>query len=370
MSVEETKRVVLNVLKDLERKREQIREQMSERGHDVMDSTIVVVKSGIFGTAVGDAIGVPVEFSSRSERQNDPVTDMREYGTHNQPKGTWSDDSSMMFATMDSMIQKKGFSYEDIIMKFQDWRFNGAYTPHGNVFDVGITCSRAISRYRPGVNPLDCGEKSERDNGNGSLMRIMPAALYFAIQQNYWEEAVLEDAVETIQNISRLTHAHPRSQIACVLYTSICHELIYRGDRDLEDALGKAVSETLHFYETEGVNKCWFDTEFHKEMQSNVYQRLRNISLFKMLRVDEIYSSGYVVHTLEAAVWCLLNTKSYAECVLRAVNLGEDTDTTGAVAGGLAGLCYGYESIPTEWVSEIVSKEWIETLCEDLSSFI
>lgn len=97
-------------------------------------------------------------------------------------------------------------------------------------------------------------------------MRIMPAALYFAVQQNYWEEAVLEDAVETIQNLSRLTHAHPRSQIACVLYTSICHELIYRGDRDLEDALGKAVSETLHFYETEGVNKRWFDTEFHKEM--------------------------------------------------------------------------------------------------------
>lgn len=335
-----------------------------------MINTLNTIKAGIFGTVVGDALGVPVEFTSRAERCADPVTDMREYGTHHQPKGTWSDDSSMMLATMDSMISKKGFVYADIMERFQAWRFNGEYTPHGSVFDVGITCSNAISKYRSGRDPLKCGEIGERDNGNGSLMRIMPASLYYAVRQDYWDDAVLEDAVESIQNVSRLTHGHPRSQMACVLYTAICHELIRRGDNTTEDTVGKAITKTLRFYEESADKYPWMNADFQEEIQADTYGRLREVSTFKNLPDAEIRSSGYVVDTLEAAIWCLLTTESYSECVLKAVNLGQDTDTVGAVAGGLAGLCYGYEGILEEWISAIVSKDWIQGLCNEFEGFI
>lgn len=325
------------------------------------------VKAGIFGVVVGDALGVPVEFISRSERQTDPVTDMREYGTHSQPKGTWSDDSSMMLATLDSIINNGGLQYEDIMKRFQNWRLKGDYTPHGRVFDIGITCANAISRFRPGTNPLACGVCGERDNGNGSLMRIMPVSLYSCLEDEFWQDAFLEEAAENSHDASRLTHGHPRSQIGCMLHTSICHELIYRENRSVIDAVQSAVEKTLEFYSKASRAIPWFDDAFSDEIKADAYGRLRNLFLFKELPEDEIKSSGYVVHTLEAAIWCLLNTGSYSECVLKAVNLGDDTDTVGAVAGGLAGLAYGYEGIPAEWLDAIVSRDWITKLCEDFA---
>ena len=331
---------------------------------------INIIESGILGTVVGDALGVPVEFSSRAERDRDPVTDMREYGTHHQPKGTWSDDSSLMLATMDSMIQRKGILYDDIMKRFKEWKFNAEYTPHGRVFDIGITCSNAISQYRNGRDPLKCGERGERDNGNGSLMRIMPISLYFALLDDYWDIGRFVGAVETIQEASCLTHAHPRSQMACVLYSSICHELIYRGDRSPEDAVNTAITKTLDFYDNAAKGYEWCDAEFREEIEKDTYCRIREASLFKTTPEGEISSSGYVVHTLEAAIWCLLNSKSYSDCVLKAVNLGDDTDTVGAVAGGLAGLLYGYDNIPKDWIGVIVSREWIEGLCFDFNAIM
>ncbi len=329
---------------------------------------IKTIKAGLFGVVVGDALGVPVEFTSRSERDSDPVTDMREYGTHSQPIGTWSDDSSMMLATLDSIIKCDGVDYGNIMEKFGEWKFEGKYTPHGRVFDIGITCSKAISMYRPGRNnPLDCGGNTEYDNGNGSLMRIMPASLLFAMAENYWNN--IDKAVETVQNISRLTHGHPRSLIGCILYTSICHELIFRGERNVATAVQEAVDKTFKYYQTVD-SKDWYDNEFKIELEKNVYQRLRNVSMFKSLPRRGIKSSGYVVDTLEAAVWCLLNTDSYKECALAAVNLGEDTDTVGAVAGGLAGLLYGFDGIPDEWLNVIVAKAWIEGMCKDFSKMV
>ncbi|SCY69988.1 ADP-ribosylglycohydrolase [Lachnospiraceae bacterium XBB2008] len=326
-----------------------------------------IIKSGIFGTVVGDALGVPVEFTSRVQRREDPVTDMREYGTHNQPKGTWSDDSSMMLATMDSMIQNVGVDYTDIMSKFGGWLMHGEYTPYGNVFDVGITCSSAVNRYRKGTDPLMCGGVGEHDNGNGSLMRIMPVSLYIALFSNYWKTGINKDAVEIIHNASVLTHRHPRSLIACMIYTSICHELIYKGERSLSDLVGTAITQVLDFYAENAEHKMLLGEEFFSELEKDAYVQLRDIESFKMLPDTEIYSSGYVVHTLEAAVWCLLNSKSYADCILKAVNLGDDTDTVGAVTGGLAGLWYGYDAIPVDWLGVIAKRDWIEELCDQFA---
>ena len=125
--------------------------------------------------------------------------------------------------------------------------------------------------------------------------------------------------------------------------------------------------DTFDFYERRADAIVWFDDAFRKEVQDDAYGRLRDLEVFMNLPDSEIKSSGYVVHTLEAAIWCLLNTSSYEECVLKAVNLGDDTDTVGAVAGGLAGLAYGYENIPKEWLDVIVKKDWINKLCEDFA---
>ena len=131
------------------------------------------VFDGIIGLATGDALGVPVEFMERQEIAQNPVTSMREYGTHQQPKGTWSDDTSLTLALMDSIIAKNGIVYEDIMDRFSNWLMYGDYTACGEVFDVGNATSRAIMNYGRGRNPLECGGIAEYENGNGSLMRIM-----------------------------------------------------------------------------------------------------------------------------------------------------------------------------------------------------
>jgi len=324
-----------------------------------MDSTRII-KSAIFGVAVGDALGVPVEFTTRAERKADPVTGMRRYGTHSQPAGTWSDDTSMTLATMDSIAACESINYGDIMEKFLLWRQYGEYTPHWNVFDVGITCDRAIASYRPGVDPTKCGGVGERDNGNGSLMRIMPASLYVSLVPFVWTGS-LEKAVEIISNVSSLTHGHLQSKLGCILYTSICREII-RGKKmsrmksPLEDTLTAAWMTVKCFCDNNS------DPDYTRELKN--YGFLSSTDKIRLTPEADVKSSGYVVDTLKAAVWCLLTTTSFRECVLKAVNLGDDTDTVGAVTGGLAGLWYGFENIPNEWLRALPRREWIEEICE------
>lgn len=326
-----------------------------------------IVKAGIFGTVVGDALGVPVEFRSRYELRSNPVTDMREYGTHNQPKGTWSDDSSMMLATLDSIISCGFIDYKDIMGRFKRWLGKADYTAYGKVFDVGITCSRAINRYGLTTDPLECGGTGDRDNGNGSLMRIMPASLYVCFKEDFRQDANILNAAEKIHNVSRLTHGHPRSQVGCMIYTAFCRELIYREDRSVIEALRDALGRITDFYDNAEGKADWYDNAFKKELFADSYGRLGDLEGFRSLPESAIRSGGYIVDTLEAAVWCLLNTDSFDDCLLKAVNLGDDTDTVAAVAGGLAGLCYGYGSIPKDWLDVIAKKEWIGELCEEFS---
>lgn len=307
------------------------------------------VLSGIMGLTVADALGVPVEFKSRRTLESDPVTSMQAYGTYNQPAGTWSDDTSMTLGLVDSLA--KGLNYGDIMKNFSEWLYEAEYTPHGEVFDVGIGTNKALDRFKAGVPALECGGALERDNGNGSLMRILP--IYYYLKSIYGNGFLKnEESFEIIHNVSALTHAHKRSQIACGIYISIASELA--NTTDLDKAVKDGIYLATSYYQKRN--------EFVEEL--NKYNRLEDIA---DLPIEEIKSSGYVVDTLEAAVWCLLTTKSYQECVLKAVNLGEDTDTVAAVAGGLAGIYYGYESIPDEWLDVVVKREYVEELCGELT---
>ncbi len=307
---------------------------------------INIIKSAIFGHAVADALGVPVEFQRRAQLKLVPVTNMREYGTHSQPKGTWSDDTSMTLCTLASISEKKAIDEEDIMKRF-GWWMNGDYMqPHGKLFDIGGATQNAIWQYLYGDRyPYGC--KDENSNGNGSLMRIIPISLYHHFK-NEGQKKRLSD----IDKISSLTHAHKRSVVGCGIYDFVIEELI---TNPCMDSVKIGLDNAYSYYKNE------------KEI--NAYQRLFK-SDFADLPKSEIISKGYVVYTLEASIWCLLNTKSYEECVLKAVNLGDDTDTVGAVAGGLAGILYGYDAIPREWLNVLVKREMIEKLCEDFASII
>lgn len=312
--------------------------------------------AAILGLVVGDALGVPAEFKSRAELKVNPIMDMIGYGTHNQPAGTWSDDSSMVIATMEwlSEMENNEPDYTLLMEKFGNWLLYGDYTPYENTFDCGISTSRAIMNYGRGMEPLQCGGQADYDNGNGSLMRILPVAL--------WKSAELAGeevgGANFIFNVSAVTHAHVRSKIGCLIYSKLIADLLYAQNDDKFDAVQKSLLSC----------KCYLETIDDKQTIYEIgkYARLWNLDTFKNLDEDNIKSTGYVVDTLEAAIWCFLNTDSYKDCVLKAVNLGDDTDTVGAVAGGLAGLYYGLEEIPAEWIELLPKKEWIIELAKKM----
>ena len=306
------------------------------------------ILNGVMGLVVGDALGVPVEFKDREFLRKNPVVTMK--GTYIYSPGTWSDDSSMTLALLDSL--KNELDYKDIMDKFIAWYDKGEYTPNGTPYGIGITTRQALSRYKNGIAPLECGGQDERDNGNGSLMRILPILFY--LESRYSDRLLNEDeSFKIIHNISSLTHGHKRSQIACSIYLAIGSYIMTGTKLNLSVNLG--VDSAINYYkEKEG---------FKDELKH--FKRIQDEN-FKDLSEDNIKSGGYVVDTLEASIWCLLNTNDYKSCVLKAVNLGGDTDTTGAISGGLAGLRYGYESIPNEWIMSIIKREYIEKMCNDL----
>lgn len=311
----------------------------------------------ILGHIVADALGVPVEFKDRLWLKEHPVTDMTGYGTHSQPAGTWSDDSSMTIATVEWLgeRQDEALDYHALMDKFSAWLLEGAYTPYGVNFDNGIATAKALTNYGRGVAPLECGCKGDYDNGNGSLMRILPVALYYA---STLHPAITLEGVQKIFDMSALTHAHLRSKVGCLIYAKVLARLLDCPNVDKVAGLQQALTECKKYLEKQS------DGAFGHEVEQ--YSRLWNLETFKSLAEEEIKSSGYVLHTLEAGLWCFLNTDNYRDCVLKAVNLGDDTDTVGAVAGGLAGLYYGLTKIPTEWLELIPKREWIMDLVENM----
>ncbi|WP_265426680.1 ADP-ribosylglycohydrolase family protein [Chryseobacterium sp. YIM B08800] len=313
-----------------------------------------IVKAGIFGVCIGDALGVPVEFRSRDQLKRSPVTTMRAFGTHRQPIGTWSDDSSLMLCLADSLC--KEYDLEDIALKFLQWYNAEIWTPHGSVFDIGIATSQAIHRISKGASPTLCGGTSEFDNGNGSLMRILPLLFYI-------KDFHIEKRFDIVKEVSSITHGHIRSVLACFIYLEFALEILKEKDKWVAY---KSMQNTVrNFLDSNPICSQEEMDKFHRILELKVGEY--DIDPLHTLEEEEISSSGYVLSSLEASLWCFLNSESYSEAVLKAVNLGEDTDTTGAITGGIAGIYYGFENIPEEWIEVLVRKEDIEKLCEKLN---
>ena len=320
-------------------------------------SLISAARAALLGLAVGDALGVPVEFIGRAARQADPVTGMRAYGTHHQPIGTWSDDSSLTFCLAETLAKPDGLTgapdLADFARRSINWLDNSYWTATGETFDVGNATRAAIDLLRQGVTPTNAGPRSEYDNGNGALMRILPLVFHQTWRS---ENLDLNAAWALTEAVASVTHGHPRSTLGCFLYLLVARGLL----------AGLAPSVAYEQMQTQA--KPWLQKgTIPAVVEDKHYQHVIDGSLLS-LSETQIKSSGYVVHTLEAALWCLLRHDTYAATVLAAVNLGDDTDTTGAVTGGLAGLAYGEAGIPAEWLAVLVRRHDIEQLAERLVS--
>ena len=301
------------------------------------------ITSGIIGFTVGDILGVPVEFKTREELRQNPVLDLREYGTHNQPLGSWSDDTSMTLATMDSIIKCKEINTNDMADKFIKWYRNGEYTATGIMFDIGTTTQQALVKYQRGIDIASkCGGEREYDNGNGSLMRMLPIAYYCYLKG-------LEDTeiLKIVKEVSSITHRHPISILGCYIYVRLAIELLK----------GKGL---LQAYQE--IKKL--DYSYFTEDTIYKYERILNNDI-GLYNIDEISSNGYIVSTLEAVIWTLINSKSFNEAIIKAINLGEDTDTVGACVGGLAGIYYRIENIKQKWKDNILRYDYIINICKE-----
>ena len=294
--------------------------------------------NGLWGVLIGDALGLPVQFSTREERMINPITTMTGNGTFNKPKGFWSDDGALTLATADALSQ--GDALPLIMERFGAWLYHGAYTQDAQAYDMGQTTLNAIRNYQRGMPVNRCGGRSLYDNGNGSLMRILPAVMW--LKAKYFTGFITNpEARSTLHAISALTHANHIAMMACGIYASIADHLLEGSV--ISKAIDGGVREALDLYAQDPLFEPYLDQ----------YQRLRDPERLKHEDVSKIRSGGYVVETLEASLWCLLTTTSFAEAVLKAGNLGQDSETTGAVCGGLAPLADGPQSIPGEWIESL-----------------
>lgn len=308
------------------------------------------------GVAVADAYGVPYEFRSREQMKRRPASDeMTGGGIHGMPVGTWSDDTSLTLASVDSIIRCGEIDLTDMAQRFANWYDHAAYTADGDVFDIGGTCGDAIDNFISGMDVSSCGLTNFRSNGNGSLMRIAPVAVYCANMPD-------AEAIEMVHKASAITHAHPISMVGCGIYYFIIKEFLTNsgyGAKVMHNAIRNGIKRAFDFYNglNDRVGEFLFTSDISDALEK--YHRLCDVDKFAALSEFEIESSGYVVHSLEAALWSLLNTDDYKSAVQKAVNLGRDTDTIAAIVGGLAGLCY---NLPDEWVEKLVNRHFINYL--------
>lgn len=277
----------------------------------------------ILGLAVGDAVGTTLEFQPREPRAR--LTDMVGGGPFRLQPGEWTDDTAMALALMDSLLEDGSLHEADLMARFVDWHENGTYSCTGRCFDIGITTRQALIRWKQSGDPF-AGSSNPNTAGNGSLMRLAPVAI------RHWND--LDTLRDTAARQSRTTHGAAEAVDACEAFAVMLANAIAGRPRS-------AVLQLPHQPGTPAISRIVAGS-------------------WRGLRHDRIASSGYVVHSLEAALWCVARTGSFAEAVLLAANLGDDADTTAAITGQLAGALYGARGIPEKWLGKLAWRARIE----------
>jgi ADP-ribosyl-[dinitrogen reductase] hydrolase len=285
----------------------------------------------LVGLAIGDAVGTTVEFEIRGNFE--PVTDMMGGGPFRLNAGEWTDDTSMALCLAHSLVFRNGFDAVDQMNRYCNWYQYGYMSSTGECFDIGFTVSTALRSYLESGNPFS-GTVDEYSSGNGSLMRLAPIPMFFSD---------LEECIKFAGESSRTTHGSAECIDSCKLFAS----LLYHAYTSTE----KAEIFTRNTYKpaTDKVSRI-----SEARFLDNSYSQLTG--------------SGYVIESLESALWCFMNSNSFEECVLMAANIGNDADTTAAIAGQIAGAFYGLENIPSHWVDKLAMKDEILEIASKLAN--
>ncbi|WP_373504904.1 ADP-ribosylglycohydrolase family protein [Aestuariivirga sp.] len=286
-------------------------------------------RGALLGLAVGDALGTTLEFTSRDSHP--PLTDMVGGGPFGLNPGEWTDDTSMALALGESLLAHDRFDETDLMQRFCAWAEEGQYSHNGRCFDIGITVRGALARFRKTGNPV-AGSTDPQSAGNGSLMRLAPVPIRFAFDPDTLEEVARRQ--------SRTTHGAEEAVEACAAYAGLIAEAIQ----------GKSRSEVL----TPRTGNWPEKVARAMQMETVAWKRAH------------VRGSGYVIHSLAAALWAVGNAGSYREAVLLAANLGEDADTTAAIAGQLAGALWGASGIPEAWLAKLAWAARITDLADRL----
>lgn len=287
----------------------------------------------LLGLAVGDAIGTTVEFQTRGTFA--PVTDMVGGGPFRLQPGQWTDDTSMALCLGTSLLHVAGFDAADQMTRYCNWWEHGYLSSTGRCFDIGNTVRDALGRYTQSGDPLS-GSTNARSAGNGSIMRLAPVPMFYAPDA--------DAAIRFSGESSRTTHGCAECIDAC-RYLGLV----------LVRALGGAGKNEV-------LSNC--DPEL---VTSDAIKQIAGGSYRGKTQAD-ILGSGYVVRSLEAALWCFDVTDSFEEAVLEAVNLGDDADTTGAVCGQVAGAFYGESGIPDRWLQRLAMIDELRDMSDRLQS--
>lgn len=296
-------------------------------------------QSGLYGLLIGDALGVPYEFHSAAEIPSYSDIEMNppsgfERAHRGVEPGTWSDDGAQALCLLDSIITCGKFDLKDFSDKLLSWYQEGKWAVDGMVFDIGIQTGESLMAYKSGIALEKCGMVRPDGKGNGALMRTLPLAL--------WHKGTDKDLVNDAHSQCLITHGNICNQVCCALYCLVARSLF--NDSDFNQALETAVQVLRNIYREM--------PEYEQELEWSV-------------RPDEPWEgngSGYVVDCLRSAFMIMKHATSYEEAVKQAIMLGDDTDTTACVTGGLAGILFGFENIPSRWYNALRGKEDVENL--------
>lgn len=286
-------------------------------------------RGALLGLAVGDALGTTLEFKPKDSYP--PLTGIVGGGPFHLKPGEWTDDTSMALALATSLVDRGGLDERDLMERFCAWAAKGEYSHNGRCFDIGVTVNGALSRFRQSGDPV-AGSTDPQSAGNGSLMRLAPVAILYAFDP--------ERRLETARRQSAVTHGAEEAVEACAAYADLLAEGI------------------------QGWSKAQVFTPRHGWAPEKVARAMRMETLGWDRR--QVRGSGYVIHSLEAALWAVGNANDYREAVLLAANLGEDADTTAAIAGQLAGALWGASGIPEEWLRTLAWRDRITELADRL----
>ncbi|MGQ2375733.1 ADP-ribosylglycohydrolase family protein [Companilactobacillus zhachilii] len=297
------------------------------------------IENILYAGVVGDALGVPVEFAKRDSYY---INSMTAGGTWEQPAGSWSDDTSFTLPLMENLTANG--DYEQLMKKFENYMFHNEYTPDNLAFGIGHSCAKAVRNWSVNhYSALDCGDPSVYANGNGALMRLAPLAIHLA------DEPDLQKRLQATYEYTCLTHRHPRAIVGSYIYLEVLHGLLNGyALRSVLDRLPDQLNQALQNRPDELAELPKYDEVF----QNNFGMTLRK----------EIKSTGYVVDSLLASVWCVLNSTSIDNAIILAVNLGDDTDTIASLTATISSCENLKDSVKAEWKNQLRNPELLASI--------